>query len=306
MAGSTDKRQIWIALGLCLGLACALAWGMLPLLDWAVGDAGIGADDLMSRVENGAWDTLPEGLRLSPFALYLLTRIQDFAFTIAAFVSAALIFGRRGTKDLISGLAPARIAWRWMAVALGLPVLAYGLAITLAAAGEPARLAGADFSAAALGEMLFGPATGLMVYLFLRAGLGEEPGIRGFVLPLLLRLTNPLRAALAIGVIWAFWHGPLLLGRQPLEIGFFVVLNLALSLLFAWLYLRAEGSIWPVALLHAGINAGDRMAERLWPGLQDTDWQLPAYLLLILLGAGLGVVLARPAMKARARALVQE
>ncbi len=292
-----SRRGALAALSVWFLLSCGLAWGLMPVLGWAAGGTAVDATELLGRIENGEWAGLPDGLRLPPSLLYVLTRFQDFAFTISALVTAAIFYGKSGVGIVMSGLAPARASAKWIGAALLLPVLAYALAIIVAALGEPNVLGTVDLSLGTVSTVLIGPAGGLLTFLILRAGLGEEPGLRGFALPLMLSLASPLRAGLVLGGLWALWHAPVLLGRDIVEVMFFVVLNLALSLLFTWFFLKARGSIWPVALLHAAINAGDRMAETILPGLAAMDWQIPAYLVLILMGVAAGFALARPAMK---------
>lgn len=56
------------------------------------------------------------------------------------------------------------------------------------------------------GAMLarLGPALGFAIF----AGLCEEPGWRGFLLPHLLTRRSPLAAALLVGLVWGgLWHG---------------------------------------------------------------------------------------------------
>jgi hypothetical protein len=57
-----------------------------------------------------------------------------------------------------------------------------------------------------------------------------------------------------------------------------------------------------VALLHATINAGDAAFEVLLPGLEGSDWQLPALLLLIVISVGAAVALGREGRQRRAGA----
>jgi len=93
------------------------------------------------------------------------------------------------------------------------------------------------------------------------ATLGEEFGWRGYLLPRLMPLGN-VRAALLIGIIWGFWHAPLILldgyefgGLYPaLGVFFFLLSTIPFSFLLTWLRVRT-GSIWPTVLSHAAINA---------------------------------------------------
>lgn len=95
--------------------------------------------------------------------------------------------------------------------------------------------------------------------LLLGGPLGEEIGWRGFLLPRLLERMSPLRASLAVGVVWGLWHLPI-----DLYAGFGVegagavlmrvIYALPLSVLFTWFYLSSTGSLLVVLLLHTSLN----------------------------------------------------
>jgi uncharacterized protein len=83
-------------------------------------------------------------------------------------------------------------------------------------------------------------------------GAWEEPGWRGYALPLLLRRHSALVASAVLGVIWALWHLPLFLtGLVPWPDA---ALVFALSFVFTAVYLRTAGSVLIAFLLHASIN----------------------------------------------------
>jgi membrane protease YdiL (CAAX protease family) len=87
---------------------------------------------------------------------------------------------------------------------------------------------------------------------------GEEIGWRGYVLPRLTSRFGLAQASVLLGVIWATWHLPLFFipGSDLLNQSFPVYLLQvsALSVVFAWLYWRTEGSLLLTMLLHAAIN----------------------------------------------------
>ena len=89
--------------------------------------------------------------------------------------------------------------------------------------------------------------------------LGEELGWRGSLLPELLPL-GQRRAILLSGVIWGFWHAPVILQghnypSQPvLGVFLMVVFAVLVGAFFGWLYLRTR-SPWAPALAHGSLNA---------------------------------------------------
>jgi uncharacterized protein len=92
----------------------------------------------------------------------------------------------------------------------------------------------------------------------LLTGGNEEPGWRGFITPVLLGRFNLFVAHGIIGAGWALWHLPLYLGgigndeQQPFV--WLMLYCIPLSMILTWLYYRANRSVIPVMLLHAGTN----------------------------------------------------
>jgi len=88
--------------------------------------------------------------------------------------------------------------------------------------------------------------------------LGEEVGWRGFFLPYLLERYSPLTSSLMLGLIWAGWHLPNFLLRDFPHYGLpylaFVIMTVAFSVLFTWLYLNTAGSLIVAIIFHAALN----------------------------------------------------
>lgn len=64
--------------------------------------------------------------------------------------------------------------------------------------------------------------------------MGEELGLRGFALPHLQKRRSPFRASLIIGIFWALWHLPVLVGRDALSIIAFILPAIVLSFYATW------------------------------------------------------------------------
>jgi membrane protease YdiL (CAAX protease family) len=117
--------------------------------------------------------------------------------------------------------------------------------------------------------------------------------LRGYALSRSQSRRGLLLASLIIGVLWAGWHIPILIGQDVVTIVFFSVYTIALSFLFTWLFNHANEAVWVVALLHATINASDAAFEVILPGLEGVEWQLPALLAFIVVSIGSAVAIWR-------------
>ena len=83
-------------------------------------------------------------------------------------------------------------------------------------------------------------------------GAWEEPGWRGYALPKLQAGRPALSASLILGIVWAFWHLPLMMyGTIPWsDIAYVIVV----SVVYAWLFNGTGGSVLLVMLFHTMNN----------------------------------------------------
>jgi membrane protease YdiL (CAAX protease family) len=168
-----------------------------------------------------------------------------FGPALAAVIVAAITDGRPGLRDLLGRMVRWRVGARWYAVALGLPMV---LALTAA---------GLHYLLGAQTSVNFG---GLSVLNFVVFALivGEELGWRGYALPRLLAERSGLVASLILGALWGAWHLPTFFvagaPQYGLPVSAFVLLTMAYSVVIAWVYLHARGSVLIVSLMHGAIN----------------------------------------------------
>jgi uncharacterized protein len=104
-----------------------------------------------------------------------------------------------------------------------------------------------------------------VVFLTLYAGLGEEPGWRGFALPRLQSRYTPVAATAVPGLIWALWHFPQVFVDPRFPHGFTSLAPLVLLALltlvgialmaffYTWVY-NATQSVLQCMLLHGSFN----------------------------------------------------
>jgi membrane protease YdiL (CAAX protease family) len=159
-----------------------------------------------------------------------------------------------------------RVPVQWWLYALGLPALLYAVVTSiLQLIGSPV-----DWSLAV--DRLPAYLSTFVFVLFLGGGM-EEPGWRGFGLPVLQETYSPLRATLILGLVWGVWHVPI---YGPA--GFIVPLVLAFFYTVLW---NAAHSLGLCILLHASFTpAQDHLIlmpqnDAYTPALDAQDWVIP-------------------------------
>jgi uncharacterized protein len=146
--------------------------------------------------------------------------------------------------------------WKWPLIALFswpvfllIPAALFHLAGGRLFIPGGARLSGAYVATSAV---LFGKQ-------LLFAGVLEEPGWRGYLLPRFQDRFSPLLASLFVWLPWAVWHAPLDFAGSvgsswvnyiEIRVVFFPVI----AILLTWLYNRSGRYLLAVALFHAGFN----------------------------------------------------
>jgi len=180
--------------------------------------------------------------------------------SLAAIV-LVLIEGRKGgLRELLSRALIWRVGIRWWIFALFYAIVPSVAALYLyQLLGGPA----VDWSGL---EPLY-TIVPSFIFLTLAAGIGEEFGWRGFLLPRLQARHNALVSGLIVGVAWATWHVPLFFiegtsqyeqrlagGLLPAILGYaiFVIVQ---SVQFTWLFNNTRGSVLLAAVFHGASNA---------------------------------------------------
>jgi membrane protease YdiL (CAAX protease family) len=177
-----------------------------------------------------------------------------------------------------SGISLASLGWQWPGprfqwAAYLLPA-GYGLFVyALVWLGGLGEFSTADYSAYATKSLGLAAWPGwahvaLMIGLQASAGfvlscataLGEEIGWRGFLAPRLLARHGFAGGSIAVGLLWALWHVPVLFlsnyGEETpraFAITCFTLSLLGLSFVYSWFRMRT-GSLWPAVFLHASHN----------------------------------------------------
>jgi hypothetical protein len=131
---------------------------------------------------------------------------------LAAIAVLAITGGRAAVRNLLRGMLQWRVAARWYALLFGLPLALVGAAVGLNILFGAATPSAADLLGQSRLLLLFP----LLLLIPGAGGAWSEPGWRGYALPRLLGGRSGLAASLALGVVVALWHLPLILtSRQP-------------------------------------------------------------------------------------------
>ncbi|MGI9612854.1 MAG: CPBP family intramembrane glutamic endopeptidase [Acidimicrobiales bacterium] len=260
-------------------LAYGLAWGIWLLEVALARNSGLSTADFVAAIEDGQFE-LVGGSDVPTWLLYLMTRIQDFSFSIAGLVMIVATAGTTGLLQLKNRLLRFNVPLSSYLLALT-PIVLYGAAALIAA---DTNSGAAVLDASMVRTLSISLHAGFLVSLLLRGAMGEELGLRGFALPHLQQRTTPRRASLVIGLGWAGWHLPVLVNTDPISATFIVLLIIGLSFVFTWLFNRSAGSLIPPLLFHGAQN-WEEAFETIFPSIVETDWEAIAALGLLALSA---------------------
>jgi len=168
----------------------------------------------------------------------------------AASLVTLITHGKNGLRRLFSDSFNLRIGPIWYLFGLLTPLL-----VALACGASAVWINGDKIP-----DSWFSPSMplGLMVFLLVYIGLGEEIGWRGFALPRFQESFGSLRGSIATGVFWALWHLPLFWMPGSSQYGHSVLLFIYLltcwSIPMAVFVGKAQGSVIPAILFHGSVN----------------------------------------------------
>jgi membrane protease YdiL (CAAX protease family) len=242
------KYSAFAELLLFFGVVYAITWAICGVYLWA------------PKAAMAAFGPMKTGSAIFFLAVY--------APSITSIVLTVVFGGWSGLLRL--GASAVRIAgrWWWILLALiGYPLL-WLLFSVIAAVVTRQGLASVPYDHwyAALPLVI---ASG---FIFRDAGpLGEELGWRGFALPRLLAITDPRRAAIFLGAIWALWHLPAFflsgLSQSKFQFGLFFFVVVGFSIFMTLLFIHTRGSVLLSGILpHMWFNAVSKA------GIHPVDW----------------------------------
>ena len=197
-----------------------------------------------------ATDLLPPGA----------SQLGALSSSLAAIVLVVVGGRKGGLRELLGRFLIWRVGFQWWAIALFFAIIpsVAGLYLFDLLGGPPV-----DWSEL---PPLY-TVVPSFIMLTIAAGIGEEFGWRGFLLPRLQTRHNALVSSLIIGGMWAIWHIPQFfiqgtfqhdLGSQAgllaafLTYSVFVIVS---SIQFTWVFNNTRGSVLMAAVMHGASNA---------------------------------------------------
>jgi membrane protease YdiL (CAAX protease family) len=92
--------------------------------------------------------------------------------------------------------------------------------------------------------------------LFFLLATGEEVGWMGYAFESMQARVSALRAAIVLGLIWAFWHVPFLIFMMPDPFDLIAqfITTVGIRILMAWIFNNTGKSVFAVILFHAVDN----------------------------------------------------
>lgn len=192
-----------------------------------------------------------ELMNSAPPISFIFVILGGFGPTISGVLTTWLANGREGLQALWVRFRIGRVGGWWLALLI-IPVVTSLTPFLRWAAGYQV-----DTNSML---SLLGPG----IALGLTAGLMEEIGWRGFLLPHLLKRHSPLVATLLLGLIWGgLWHGYAdyfgLGGRGLVSLVLIILLGPVLltawSFIITWVFERTRGSLLIAYFMHASISS---------------------------------------------------
>jgi len=193
---------------------------------------------------------------LVPFAFF-----GGWGPTLAALIVTAQSEGQSGVRRLLQSITSWRVSAHWYLLIAAFPPAATAFSLVVV-----------DRGVATLSHFDVWPAVSATLRAYLLAlpfgPLGEELGWRGMALPRLLSRFGPAVASLIVGVMWTFWHIPMMLwspgasipgfmGLSAFAVAVYLVQITAITVLMTWLFLRTRGSVLVAVLAHMTFNTAE-------------------------------------------------
>lgn len=224
----------------------------------------------------------------------LFETIGNFMPSIVGILITYVALGREGLKRLLKGLLKVRFSVVWYLYAFLLMPTILFIAYLLSY-----LISGLEFQSLLAPIILpkVWPIFLLILYFVVMQGpLGEEIGWRGYALPRLFELFNPLKSSIILGFIWSIWHFPKFFLEGSTQYALteaygvivalvgYTVFTIILTILITFLFIKTKGSILSVMIFHAMSNFSHGLITILTEPIGGVC-------ILVVMGAVVGLVL---------------
>ena len=193
------------------------------------------------------------GLNLSLGPGYLPFIMGAAGPSLMAFVVSAICGGREEVRSLWKRITSWRAGLGWYLTALLFPAV-----LALGGIGLSRYLGGASPDFSTFAKQWFLIPVALITGMLLGGPLEEEFGWRGFALVQLQKRYNALTSSVIVGTFWGLWHLPAFLipwsTQHNLPVILFLLHDIALAVVFTWIFNNTGGSVWMTMLAHAAFN----------------------------------------------------
>jgi membrane protease YdiL (CAAX protease family) len=215
--------------------------GITYIFSWAVWFSGI---------------ALNSNAMIEDIWIYLL--VGSFSPTVAAIIMLYIEDGFKGIKQLFTSVFRFKFHVKYWLVSLFMLPVIWSIVFFLIGkeAAEP------DLTGLAYITILIAPINGFMGIFTGIGPIGEEIGWRGYLLGKMLKKLSLLKTNLLLGLVWAFWHLPLIIKfpefRSGIDIGTYLVLYaimaVAITSFMTNVWKRTSGSVFIAIWVHSLIN----------------------------------------------------
>lgn len=185
---------------------------------------------------------------------FTLYAFGQFGPLVSALVITRAAHGPAGLRDLTARMTRWRVAPRWYAIVVALPLVL--AAASLAAAFLTGGATVGPFTPA----LSWTAAVPFLGFMIIFTGLAEEPGWRGFALPHLQARNTAIRSSWILGIAWGLWHIPFsvyLFRDEPAVLAAsLVALTVGIvgwTIVITWIYNSTE-SVLLMIVLHGWFN----------------------------------------------------
>lgn len=219
------------------------------------------------------------GISLGAFSLAAMRKINLFESAVGIALLIIIVWSPNLTAYLVTSSSETFESWfaqstawpssfhPWLLACV--PIAVVGITLVSRSRGE--------------GEALDAKSIALLIGMNLMLGpLGEEFGLRGYLLPIFLETLPFASATLLLGVIWALWHLPLWFVESPqakIPFPIFFATVLCFSVIIGKVYVLSGGSVWPCVLFHFLVNVAVGWAEATGRIAENASYRLllPGY-----------------------------